>query len=89
MDKNYLETKKYLKEINSIEKKYTMSLKYIKDKKFFLAITVLLKIDKKMNSAGKKLNGVRKLLAVRIPQYEKDGIAAYEDKKYNKCIIFH
>lgn len=85
-DDNYKDARNYLDIIRINEDRYIKALDLIDDAKYFDAIPMLIEAAPVLSEAGEKLLQVRALLAGEEMQLETEGIKAYEDKEYGKCI---
>lgn len=85
-DINYKDARYYIDIINSNMNKYNKALSFIDDHKYFEAISLLVEAAEVLPDAGEKLSGIRALLANEEIKLENEGIKAYEDNEYEKCI---
>ncbi len=88
LDPDYKLAADYLDKLIKYENNYKRALKLIAVKKYFDAIPILVELSGHMNDARYHLVRVRKILAPKILDFEKNGISAYEDRQYDRCIIY-
>ncbi|MFC1668796.1 tetratricopeptide repeat protein [Spirochaetota bacterium] len=86
IDNNHVDAKKNLLVIQKNEKIHNSALLEIKKKRYFSAMVLLEKSGKYMASSREKLRKLRKKLTSLITGLKKEGISAYEKKKYEQCI---
>ncbi|MCP4132320.1 MAG: hypothetical protein GY754_15215 [bacterium] len=86
LDPNHTKGKKQLLLIQRLERYYAKGKRLADGKRYFQAIPELEKAAKQMPRARRLLNQIRAALAEKVARMEKQGVKAYENKKYKKCM---
>ena len=87
-DNNYKDVENYLKIISISEQNYTNAEKLISENKHLEALPFLIDAEKYLISAFEKLGEIRLLLSGEEMALVKNGIDAYKQGDYGRCIYF-
>jgi len=86
LDKDHQEAEGYMRQISQIKSTYQRAKDLASEEHYYQAITLLNSIKGNHNDAAVLIKNIREKVADVVPGLVEEGIAAYRQKNYEKCI---